>query len=137
MIDVSAVRARLDAATPAPWETRDAETLPGLDGLPSLVVFTSDGDEVVNTCTSAGCGPILRQADAYFIAHARSDVADLCDEVERLRAALAEIRALHRPSKTGFCKVCFTIGNGTWQYVPHPCPSDRLAAAALGPEDET
>lgn len=39
--------------------------------------------------------------DAEFIAHSRQDVADLLDEVDRLREELADVRAMHRDYQRG------------------------------------
>jgi|GEM_PF-1897921 len=72
------------------------------------------------------------QADAEFIAHAREDADALVAEVRRLRAALTEIRHLHKDSPMGPCPVCINAdaaaagGDGL---VPYPCPTGRLAGA--------
>lgn len=57
------VRARLDAATPGPWEFADYH-----------------GD--------------MCEGDARLITHAPEDLADALDEIDRLRAELAEARAV-------------------------------------------
>jgi hypothetical protein len=65
-VDLDAIRARAQAATPAPWHPCD-------DG--ALLV----GDYRPHPWTSA---------DVVFCALARADVPALCDEVERLRREL-------------------------------------------------
>ncbi|MEV4861488.1 hypothetical protein [Streptomyces ossamyceticus] len=72
------------------------------------------------------------QADAEFIAHAPEDVGLLLAEVHRLRAALEEIRHLHKDSPMGPCPVCIdadAAAAGGDGLVPYPCPTGRLAGA--------
>lgn len=69
---------------------------------------------------------------AEFTAHAPQDVRLLLDEVHRLRAALEEIRHLHKDSPMGPCPVCIdadAAAAGGDGLVPYPCPTGRLAGA--------
>jgi len=81
MIDLTAIRARADKATPGPWTREECGNDTRICG----------GDEVLfdNEWGSATGQDWL---DAAFIAAARTDVPALCDEVESLRAELAELR---------------------------------------------
>ncbi|WP_409469106.1 hypothetical protein [Streptomyces sp. HC307] len=72
------------------------------------------------------------QADAEFIAHSPEDVRVLLAEVRRLRAAMEEIRHLHKDSPMGPCPVCIdadAVAAGGDGLVPYPCPTGRLAGA--------
>jgi hypothetical protein len=84
-VDVDAARARAAAATPGPWEV---EITGGVDvtgeGWTNIEIQFNDPLE-----TNAGLmmgEHECAEADAVFIAAARSDVPALADEVERLRA---------------------------------------------------
>lgn len=79
-IDTKAIRERADAASQGPWTE-------GIDGNPR--VYAKDN------CPDAGCiASFMRRKDIHFVAHARTDVPALCDEVDRLRAELAAKDAL-------------------------------------------
>ena len=79
-LDLEAIKARCEAATPGPWAV--ANIAPG---------WAEDENDwcvvpgVVESCGSDMCGPVVRSADAAFIASARTDVPALVAEVERLR----------------------------------------------------
>lgn len=91
-LDLDAIQARADAATPGPWTVEEGAGAEGLrDGWweyerracnveTDLEFVTTDGD---------GMGASSR-ADAEFIAHARTDVPALIAEVRRLRDELAQ-----------------------------------------------
>ena len=80
--ELAAIEARCRAATPGPWM------------FAPLVNVDSPSGEVVGidwtTCDTADL--LLRDADGAFIAHARTDVPDLCAEVRRLTAENARLR---------------------------------------------
>jgi hypothetical protein len=80
-LDIAAIRARADAATKEPWAVVDDAG----QGVVSL------GDvplrEMVVAMTSQGR---VDHASMGFIAAARTDVPALCDEVDRLRAAITQ-----------------------------------------------
>lgn len=77
MLDLDAIKARLAAATPGPWE----EEREG-GGYPTGVVYGPD-------CTVTSCdsepGTLHQCTNAIFIANAPTDIAALVAEVERLR----------------------------------------------------
>ena len=76
---LDAIAARADAATEGPWS---ASVIDGTGD-----VYGPDGMGVAYDC-EGGCAS---EEDAEFIAHARSDVPALVEEVRRLRAALVEL----------------------------------------------
>lgn len=85
-LNVDAIRARVDAATPGPWT---AITNNG----------RKDGIGVVGQLAKRGTGEAIavfagvggnRHADATFTAHAREDVPALLAEIERLRCEAEE-----------------------------------------------
>lgn len=73
------IRARLNAATPGPWEWRE----------------WSCGDEAItgpdNTGFVVNVDEATPHADADLIAHAPADIAWLLDEVERLRSPMVNL----------------------------------------------
>ena len=92
--EIEAIRARLASSTPGPWKA-------STDDAGDVVVWGPDEDWLANVGNWARQHPGIdadaaaRQfvetrdaADATLIAHAPTDLAALCDEVERLRAWL-------------------------------------------------
>ncbi len=84
------IRQRVEAATPGPWKWRDADDEGDLDGLwapgkPRKRGRPRDVAVVGATGMHTEGWVLVEVADAEFIAHARSDVPALLDEVERLR----------------------------------------------------
>ena len=82
-LDLDAIRARADVATPGPWTTDD-------DGRYGRRVVV-DGLPLANYREIAECSGYVQSAadtrvNSEFIAAARSDVPALLAEVERLRA---------------------------------------------------
>ncbi|HWB38102.1 MAG TPA: hypothetical protein VHA75_18950 [Rugosimonospora sp.] len=78
-IDLDAIRARADAATPGPWE---------------MEVGDWAGDWAYAsgpTYYSEETSSALRTADAVFVAHARADVPALLAEVDRLRDLVEQV----------------------------------------------
>ncbi len=93
--ELSAIAARADAATPEPWRVAT--------GFPTTVLsqYLSDNEadgtvayESVAECPTWGLSN--SEADAAFIAAARSDVPALVAEVRRLRAAVEALTPLAR-----------------------------------------
>jgi hypothetical protein len=95
-LDLDAIKARCEAATPGPWEwDRDDEGL-----VSQSVTDTEHGEfgtilarypRLVATgypCKEGTGFPDYDGPNGRFIAHARTDVPALVAEVERLRAAL-------------------------------------------------
>ena len=74
--DLNAIRARAAAATEGPWRA-EYSWEQGNCVVPGDAQSTREAFAVTRLYHQA--------ADAEFIAHARQDIPDLCDEVERLR----------------------------------------------------
>ena len=91
MLDLDAIKARLAAATPGPWE----EEREG-GGYPTGVVYGPD-------CTVTSCdsepGTIHQCTNAIFIANAPSDIAALVAEVERLNESTMTISWTERATE--------------------------------------
>ena len=90
--EVEEIRARCDKATEGPWKTHLVD---------DTSIVTEDGTDVCTTCDSSQAeredGYNVEyermEADADFIAHARTDIPALLAEVTRLTAVEAELRA--------------------------------------------
>jgi hypothetical protein len=84
--DLRTIEARAEAATPGPWRQGDiaAGDLPVAGGCFSVEIYgaTDDPYAVLAECE--------HEADASFIAAARTDIPALVAEVRRLREALGE-----------------------------------------------
>ncbi|MFR9794274.1 hypothetical protein ACL07V_37570 [Streptomyces sp. MB22_4] len=87
-LDLDAIEARANAATPGPWTTDGWEIYQG-DGnsAPDLMKWVGE------TCRADDYDG--SQNDAAFIAHARTDVPAMAAEIRRLRARVTE---LERPA---------------------------------------
>lgn len=86
-LDLDAIQARSDAATPGPWE----EDFPGISNV-------YPGDSVVDAqleCSSYCYGGtahlVISDADLDFIIHAREDILALIAEVKRLQLAVLNV----------------------------------------------
>jgi len=81
--DLEAIRARCEAASPAPWvsyvEGRDHTS-------GSSFIMTGEGENRGNDIELSGA----TTEDQDFIAHARQDVPRLLDEIKRLRNLLTQ-----------------------------------------------
>lgn len=97
--DLNAIRARAAAATKGPWYL-DA----GVDNTGTVFVGNrADGREYglweIVLASGDPLGDLTPEAakrelaNCEFIAHARQDIPDLCDEVERLRSIVAGVQA--------------------------------------------
>jgi hypothetical protein len=81
--EIAAIRARLHAATPGPWEIRDiGESEPYIYAGHAVVASTSFMDDGTY---SQG------YKDAQFIAHAPADIAYLLDEVAHLQTDVHDL----------------------------------------------
>ena len=83
-VDLTPIRARMAKATPGPWRMQTAAC--------------DHEDEDENHTAIKGGGALVtecipEESDAILIANAPTDIAALCDEVEYLRAQLAQMRA--------------------------------------------
>ena len=78
-LDINAIRERANKATKGPWE------FTGVDVYSDVAMGRAK-------CVAAHppYGKKLFARDGTFIAHARTDIPALCDEVERLRTLLQE-----------------------------------------------
>lgn len=79
LLDVDAIEARANAATPGPWKLWGMTVMTDRHGTGDVadcddIAFTADPDRG------------LRTFNADFIAHAREDIPALVAEVRRLRA---------------------------------------------------
>lgn len=72
-LDLAAIRARAQAATPGPWVRQE---------WPPTQIDVADGVLIYDDNN-------LKDADAAFIAHARQDIPALCDRVEALERMLS------------------------------------------------
>ena len=79
MNEIQAIEARLEAATPGPW---DFETIPET-GESRVVVFSNTGDPMLDVSVAPHG---VRAEDAEFIAYAPEDIRALIAEVKRLEA---------------------------------------------------
>jgi hypothetical protein len=96
-LDIDAIRARVEAATDGPWRfsnTTDTRGRKGEFRAPS----PHNGFMLV--------GPWTNNADAEFIAHARTDLPAALDEITRLRAALDEATRHRDRLLAGFFASC-------------------------------
>lgn len=93
-LDLAAIRARADAATRGPWYTGIGDRH-WSDGVEYVPVAVDDAREVdvalIRVCDDGSYSPAVETAE--FIAHARTDVPALCDEVDRLRAFAERVAA--------------------------------------------
>lgn len=105
-LNLTAIRARADAATPGPWHIveRFGISAPGYQGYEpnswACLANVDDGE----SCRG--------DQDADFIAAARTDVPALCDEVTALRAKLAQSEARVRELEERIEDAC-ALFNGT------------------------
>jgi len=103
-LDLDAITARSEAATPGPWEHLTAPAEDDTSSLAEWMADTLTGGERLHVLTAAGQGeyayivPALTgdgpaaPANADFIAHAREDVPALVTAVRGLRAEREEAR---------------------------------------------
>jgi hypothetical protein len=79
--DFKAIRARLEAATPGPWEWNDLGEMESVHREKDEDGIGFTGDAIIET--DGGCyGP--RENDRAFIANAPTDIAALLDWCEKL-----------------------------------------------------
>lgn len=81
-LDLDAIEARANAATPGPWCTDSWEIYQGTE-------YVAGAEWIGETCRAGEMDD--SRADAEFVAAARTDVPALVAEVRRLRAELAEL----------------------------------------------
>ena len=123
--DLDAIEQRAHAATEGPWEMYRPHHASGFH---SVIGGAGGTDNLADD---------VLEADAEFIAHARSDAPALLAEVRRLQAAGERVRALHRPvdiePSDTICGECsYRMPNGRYlqPVVEHPCPTIAALDAA-------
>jgi len=84
-LDVPAIRAICEAATPGPWRANAENAYPWVSGPYDDNI---DGDCTIVEWNETGSGA---HADASFIAAARTALPAALDEIQRLRELLGEI----------------------------------------------
>ena len=113
------IKARAAAATEGPWVNDSTEIGRPFPGTDTIDVW------VAESCHPNGDG-IDGEADAEFIAHARTDVP-------RLVAALESVLELHQPyitrSAWQTCNECWNSGTAE---IVYPCPTVAAIRTALG-----
>jgi len=113
------IKARAAAATEGPWVNDSTEIGRPFPGTDTIDVW------VAESCHPNGDG-IDGEADAGFIAHARTDVP-------RLVAALESVLELHQPyitrSAWQTCNECWNSGTAE---IVYPCPTVAAIRTALG-----
>ena len=94
-LDMEAIKARETAATEGPWAYGSdwthycvAQVLPG-GNWAFLRIVESANQNSARDFSGADYYGVRRKADAEFIAHARTDIPALVNEVESLRSELA------------------------------------------------
>lgn len=89
MIDLAAIEARCNAATPSPWEAHSGKTDKG-----------TPWNEVHSPCPCCGLiattHPIAGADDAAFIAYARTDIPALIERVRELEGEVIEWKERHK-----------------------------------------
>ncbi len=91
MLDLDAIEARAEAATPGPWTARLRDDMWEInDGSGSNFVSIVESCWLPDDCDAGQYGGIPDVDDARFIAHARTDVPAL---VAELRAAREVVEA--------------------------------------------
>ena len=95
-LDLEPIKARLEAATPGPW---DFYVLPQSVGITTATIHSEHGPR--ETCWTVDLPPEIggmgTEKDAEFIANAPEDIAALVAEVEQLREQVEAVKALHMP----------------------------------------
>lgn len=112
---VARARELLAAATPRPWEVRNRDC--------GDVDVVKDHERVEHICTVGDELDSGALADAELIAAAPTLLAELVAEVERLRARLDAVMAIHS-DRNGDCDECEM---GTGQGVSWPCDTYTTA----------
>jgi len=126
-LDVAAIRARCEAATPGPWWQGDTDEHEEGD---ADCVYVRDDDAGRMVWRMAG--PFVHEEDAAFVAEARQDVSALLAEVERIAARLdaADEGAMRVALDGGCCARHVAMGMS-----PGPCmtcgPLTRDDVAAI------
>lgn len=101
-IDLDAIRARVDAATPGPWRVVQEHGRDIADEGYSRIWIQAEAGEQHDIADliddDSANGSPLADENAEFIAHARQDITDLLAEVDQLRAELARAAVDEAPT---------------------------------------
>lgn len=137
-LDLDAIEARANAATPGPWTTiyRSPDELDGqrFDHGPSVPCLVMSPDcelhPVADASRNGTCAdPFSWGNDAEFIAHARTNIPALVAEVRRLRAESDDqrrrIRDILLQLRRGDCWCAVGIGNPMMATHSSACVSAR------------
>jgi hypothetical protein len=104
------IKRRCEAATQGSWTKKDNNAYQA-----SCLIFASDGNQIAQVANWQNAGfNIDADKNAEFIAHARQDIPDLLDEIERLtrerNAAVKDLNELRRKSGPK-CFACIHSNN--------------------------
>lgn len=98
ILDLEAIKARVGAATPGPWESSYG------------LISTAEWPHAKEICEAGG-----RHEDTLFITHARMDMPALIAELEVARRVIEQVRQYDRDYRPGHpCPVC-RRGDGHWE----------------------
>lgn len=117
MSQLEEIKARAEKATPGPWMKDPDEPVHIMK--PDKPGFSWDGT-VVATLQRDDFG-LFEEANADFIAHARTDIP-------KLLAALEAVEAHHQPIPAGAydgskIQICATCSDDTGNWEIYPCPT--------------
>ncbi len=112
------IKARAAAATEGPWVNDSTEIGRPFPGTDTIDVW------VAESCHPNGDG-IDGEADAEFIAHARTDVPTLV-------AAVEAVLALHKRVGWDNGDCCFDCSDHLGDPILYPCPTVTAIRTALG-----
>lgn len=118
-LDLPAIRALLEGATPGPWRVRECSPCTERGRLEVNIWDEAGNILITNWCDDDG----YHAPDAAFIAAAPSIVAQLVAAVERAEKVHEPIEALmYSGSHQRLVKVCTGCGtdDGNWQRWPCP-----------------
>ena len=120
------IRKQADAATDGPWE-HDPPPGPGEDPMRPICVYPKEDGG-----TLAYVQPL--EADAEFIAAARTDVPALLDALEKvleLHQPVTDGMGFTEDGYGGISPACSSCGTSDEYAVPYPCPTVTAITTAL------
>ena len=113
--DRAAIRARLAAATPGPWRiARSRGGVPWIDAGEYDEVLAPADVDCMAYCYGGTSRIEMSDADAEFIAHARTDVADLLDALDEAERTLEQILTHYAVTVDGEWGKCRTPKHPGW-----------------------
>lgn len=117
------IRARVENATPGPWEWDGESGEDWPQGDNSLIARQGTEEAVICAWGYDAYGITVDEADAEFIAASRTDLPALL-------AAVEAVRELHAADEDGDCAECIRRAQGRGDQS-YPCPTITALAAAL------